>query len=326
VSAQSYADGFAENMRELADFVLGFKTYFISGMDTFERLTLFQFQKVLEASQKVGRPVLLHAEDFDYIREATREAAAAGSLPENYYESRPEIAEITAVGNAVDLAETVGADLHIVHVATARAAEKLAQSRVTGETAPHYLEFDTDDFICMGAILKVTPVIKSAENKEKLWRLLSKGVISFAASDHAPCPAAGKSTGSIWTDYSGISGTNTLFPYVFSEGYLKGKLTLRRMVEVTSSAAAVRYGIFHRKGSIEVGKDADFVLVDPRLDWKIDGPEFYSKGKITPFQDRTFKGRVVRTVVRGTTVYEFRQGILAEPGHGQIVSVLGSKS
>jgi dihydroorotase-like cyclic amidohydrolase len=108
-----------------------------------------------------------------------------------------------------------------------------------------------------------------------------------------------------------------MLPFLFSEGYLKERLTLSRLLEVIAGHAARRYGLDDRKGSIAVGKDADLVLIDPQASWTVHGAAFLSKGKITPFEGRTLQGRVQATLVRGTVVYDAERGILVQPGHGQ---------
>jgi allantoinase len=317
VSAQSFQEGGSGWLRELARDVLGFKAYFISGMPSFARLDHYTFKQVLSVTAELGLPLLLHAEDYDYVQAATPVAEAHGSVPRDYYTSRPETAETLAVLAATELARETGADLHIVHVGTAAAAEVIGQSQATCETAPHYLAFTLDDFCRIGAPLKITPPVKPAPNRDRLWELLADGTIAFVASDHAPCPREEKQTGSIWTDYGGIPGTGTLFPFLFSEGYLRGRLTLSRLLEVTASNAARRYGLDDRKGAIADGHDADLVLIDPQAAWTVRGADFYSKGKITPFEGTTFQGRVQMTLVRGAVVYHADRGILAQPGHGQ---------
>ena len=184
--AQSFAGDWRKDMAELARFVLGFKVYLTSGMQTFQRLDHYRLQQVLEAALTFDLPVLLHAEDHDYVETATEVARSKGNGPAQYYESRPEIAEILAVSAALELARSVGGDLHIVHLATAAAAEMLRDRTATGETAPHYLQFTEEDFEKIGAALKVAPAVKKACNNEDLWNLLASGVIDFVASDHAP--------------------------------------------------------------------------------------------------------------------------------------------
>lgn len=319
VCPQSMGEGYPENFRELAEIVFGFKTYFISGMELFHSLNHFQFCSVLKQAKKFGTTILLHAEDLSYVAAATDYFMGKGKDPVHYYRSRPEVAETLAICAALDLQDETGADLHIVHVSTATAAEMIANSPATCETAPHYLEYDLDDFVRIGSPLKTTPPVKMAGNLELLWNYLGRGMIDFAASDHAPCPAAGKQTGSIWTDYAGMPGTGMLLPYLFSEGYRKGRLSLRRLVEVTSESAARRYALYPEKGAIKVGTDGDLVLIDPKESWKVVGENFLSKGHITPFEGRELQGLVERTIVRGKTVYRAGAGILVEGGYGRFL-------
>ncbi len=317
VCAQSFESDWQQDMQELAQYVLGFKTYLTSGMQTFQRLDHYRLREVLETARDVGLPVLLHAEDYDYVRVATEVAQKKGHGPREYYESRPEIAETLAVASALELAASVGGDLHIVHLATAKAASLLQGTGATGETAPHYLQFSEEDFERIGSSLKVAPSVKSAGNREGLWELLAAGVIAFVASDHAPSPAREKNTGSIWTDYGGIPGVGAMLPYMISEGYIAGRLSLKRLVEAVSSAPAQRYGLSQCKGAIAVGKDADLVLFDPNGEWVVEGEKFLSQGKVTPFEGMRFSGRIVKTLVRGQVVYDSELGICVEPGYGR---------
>lgn len=326
VCAQSLEGALAGGLRELAPEVLGIKTYMLSGMDVFGALGPWELGEVLAACAGLGLPVLVHAEDRAFVSAATAAASARGSTPLDYYSSRPEMAELLAVQAAVALAQGVGGNLHVVHVGTAAAAELLARRspRLTAETAPHYLAFDLEDFRRLGSSLKVNPPVKAAPNRERLWRLLAEGTISFVASDHAPCPEASKRTGSIWTDYSGIPGCGTLLPFLYSEGFRRGRLTLGRLADVVSGAAARRYGIDARKGSIAAGKDADLALLDPGSVTVVSGRDSPSRGKVTPFDGMRLDGRIVKTLVRGRVVWEHGGGLRVEPGWGARIRRTGS--
>jgi allantoinase len=317
-------------MEELASKVVGFKCYFISGMDTFTRVTHDDFERILAEGERLGRPILLHAEDLDYVTAATaRIKAARGVAPgewTDYCGSRPEAAELVAVASALALARGREKTLHIVHVGTAAAAELVRGAGASCETCAHYLAFGREDFTekgagpdgrGLGAALKTAPVVKGRAERDRLWRLLAEGGIDFVASDHAPCTAAEKETGDAWTAYGGIPGVGTGFPYLYSEGLARGRLTLQRFLEATSGAAARRYGLAARKGSLAPGRDADLVLVDPRQGAKIEGRKLLSKGKITPFEGMVLAGRIEATYVRGRIVYDAARGIAAEPGYGR---------
>src|SRR5208283_4394765 len=98
------------------------------------------------------------------------------------------------------------------------------------------------------------------------------------------------------------------------------RLSLPRFLEASSGAAAKRYGLEARKGSIAPGKDADLVLVDPSGSTRIEGEKLLSKGKLTPFEGMSFSGAIAATYVRGRPVYDAKSGIVAEPGYGRFLT------
>jgi dihydroorotase-like cyclic amidohydrolase len=110
-----------------------------------------------------------------------------------------------------------------------------------------------------------------------------------------------------------------MFPYLFSEGYVNGRIGLARLLQVVSEAAAKRYGLWDRKGSITPGKDADLVIVDPDGEWTIQGEAFYSKGKVTPFEGVTLRGRVIKTILRGQVIFSADEGITVDGGYGDML-------
>jgi len=327
VSGLHAEESIDRHMAELAPFVVGFKCYFLSGMETFTRVDHRSFERAVQKAAEVGRPLLLHAEDYDYVT-AAQPAIREGGSWADYVASRPEAAELAAAASALALARGYEASLHVVHVGTAAAAEMLAAGGASCETCPHYLAFSSADFERLGSALKTAPPVKSPGEADRLWRLLATGRIAFATSDHAPAPFEEKHTGSIWTDYGGIPGTGTLFPYLYSEGLRTGRLGLARFLEALSAGAAARYGLAARKGSIEVGKDADLIFVDPAATHVVRGAGLLSKGTITPFEGMPLRGEVVKTFVRGRLVWDAAgmgaaehggdsNGIVAPPGHGK---------
>jgi allantoinase len=124
------------------------------------------------------------------------------------------------------------------------------------------------------------------------------------ATDHA----AGqwpeeKHTGSIWTDYGGVPGVELMLPYLYSEGVKKGRITLERLVEITASAPARFFGIERRKGRLERGFDADFVVFDKARKWKVKAKNLHNMNRYTPHEGQTFTGRVRSLYVRGERVF-----------------------
>ncbi len=305
--------------------VVGIKCYLLSGMPTFEHLLPLELVEVMRRASELKMLVGLHAEDRDIVQRRTASLQTLGRFDTKaYYEARSDPAEIEGVRSGIAIAQETGCALHIVHVGSAAAAAAIVEARKKGtdislETCPHYLAFSHEDLESRGAILKTAPVVKTAQDSQKLWEALANGGVDFLASDHAPCTPKEKESGSIWTDYSGISGTELLLQYPLSEGYCAGKLTLARLIEITSSNAAKRFGLYPRKGAIEPGTDADLTFIDPTKKWTVRGEAFGSKGKFTPFEGREFTGKVVRTMCRGTIVYEDGKGVTVAPGFGHFV-------
>ncbi len=316
---------FSQSMEELAGKkVKGFKTYFISGMKTFPQISPSQFELILKKAKELNLPVLLHAEDADVISNMTKKYENANDGYLRYCNSRPAQAEVIAVASAIEIAKNVNGNLHIVHVASSEAAKLVNQVRnkynITYETCPHYLYFSQDDFKTKGSSLKTAPVVKSKKDQDELWKYLEDGNCSFVASDHAPAPLNEKQTGSFWKDYGGIPGVQTLIPVVFSEGYKKQKLTLKRFTEVVSTNAVKRFNLYPQKGSLQVGSDADFAIINPNISWKFETGQLLSKGKTSPFDNEMFAGKVVLTILRGKIIYSDAAGIAVEKGYGRYLA------
>ncbi len=306
--------------------VVGFKAYTVSGMETYPALAPAALLDVFASAASLGAVVALHAEDPEVVGRLARALRAAGRKdPASWAESRPSGAECLAVAGALLLQGSTGVKLHVVHVASGRAADLVAEARragadVSAETCPHYLAFTTDDLVRLGARLKTAPVVKGAADRARLWELLASDGLQFVATDHAPCRwPEDKETGDIWTAYGGVPGTELMLPYLVSEGVHRGRLDWDRLVAVSSAAAARRYGLWPRKGSLNVGAHADLALLDPDREWIVRGADLASKGRFTPFEGHVFRGRVVKTVLRGRVVYDLEAGSEASPGTGRFL-------
>ena len=272
-----------------------------------------QAAAVLEQTARLGVPVGVHAEDRTTVEEAERTARAGGAGgPLDYAASRPAAGEVAAAECLRDLCRRTGARIHIVHIASREALDVVTAARsedlpMSAETCPHYLLFTDEDLHRLGAVLKTAPVVKSARDRAGLWRGLESGEVLFVASDHA----AGvwpeeKTTGSIWTDYGGVPGVELLLPTLYSEGVSKGRISLERLVELTSGAPADFFGVAHRKGRLAPGFDADFTVIDEGATWTVRSEDLHNKNRYTPLEGLSLRGRVVQTWVRGTCV--FRRG------------------
>jgi len=305
-------DAWRENLADLAAAgVAAIKVYCLSGMESFTGLDYGRIREVLEVAGELAIPVGVHAEDPTIVRELTSGVRDQnGNGPADYASSRPTLAEVAAVREIIAASRSTGARVHIVHLSSGAALDLITEARrdgvaITAETCPHYLQFTLDDLITKGSLLKTAPVVKSAADRERLWRGLADREISFVATDHAPAQwPEEKNTGSIWTDYGGVPGVETLLPYLYSEGVSAGRITLEQLVKLTASHPARFFGVENRKGAFREGHDADFVVFDETARWRVSGAELHNLNRYTPFEGHEFTGRVRATYVRGRAVFE----------------------
>jgi len=321
-------DSWRENLAELVESgIAAVKVYCLSGMESFSALDYDQIREVLEATEDLGISVGVHAEDPTIVGELTTEVRnRGGDEPADYASSRPSIAEVAAVRELIEICRTTGGRVHIVHLGSGAALDLITAARaegvkITAETCPHFLQFTMDDLLRQGSLLKTAPVVKSIEDRERLWRGVAEGEIEYIATDHAPGQwPEEKNTGSIWTDYSGIPGVETLLPYLLSEGVSAGRMTLEQLVEQTSAHPARFFGVDDRKGAIREGHDADFVVVDDNVRWSVAGSELHNLNRYTPFEGHEFTGRIRATYLRGRAIFERKpdgRELFAPAGNGR---------
>ena len=295
--------------------VAAIKVYMLSGMDTFRDLDEADIESVLRETHRLRIPVGVHAEDRELVLEHTDRLIADGrDGPLDYAASRPAAGEVAAVATLRELCRRTGARVHVVHVGSGEALDVIRAGRdedlpLSGETCPHFLAFTEDDLAAQGTLLKTAPVVKTAEDRKRLWEGVASGEIQHVATDHAAGQwPSEKQTGSIWTDYGGVPGVELLLPCLYSEGYREGKITLARLVELVATAPAAFFGVETRKGRIAAGFDADLVVIDEDDAWTVKAEEMHNLNRYTPFEGRTLAGRITDTFVRGTLVYSRHAG------------------
>jgi allantoinase len=266
----------------------------------------------------------LHAEN-DAIILSRQQAAIDGgrTTPQDYVDSRPEIAEVEAVRRAALFAEATGARVYIVHMSTADAVDEVLAARSRGvrihaETAPQYLTLDRSALDRLGPYAKCSPPLRARETVEGLWRHVLDGAIDTIGSDHAPFTRAEKDAGldDIWGAPNGLTGIQTMIPLVFSEGVRRRGMSLERFAQLFAGNAARIFGLGDRKGQIAVGADADLLLLDPESTWTIDDESLEYKNRWSPYRGIPVVGKVMRTLVRGRTI--FADGaIVGAQGYGE---------
>lgn len=305
--------------------VAGFKAFMsATGTDDFRRaddLTLFEGMR---RAAELGLPVAVHAENEEITSLLSRRAVAEGRVgARDYLAARPVIAEYEAIQRAILLAEEAGCALHVVHVSTGRGVALVAEARargadVTCETCPHYLVLTGEDLERLGSVAKCAPPLRAREDQAELWRRLEADEVDLVASDHSPCPPGLKDEADLFRAWGGISGCQSLLPLMLDAGYHGRKLPLTSLARLLASGSADRFGLSPRKGRIEAGADADLALVDLEEAYTLEAGDLRYRHRMSPFVGRKTRGRVVRTISRGRTV--FRAGVRdARPGGGRML-------
>ena len=321
----------SRNIRELAEAgVVGFKTYFISGMEEFTDLTPAQMVQAARWIGSTGLPMAIHAEEKSLVLTRQQQFMVEGRTDwRAYCESRDVLAEALAVTQAVEIARETRTRIHIVHLSSARGVELIRRAQqegvpISAETCPHYLFFTQEDFDNpeIRNFLKTAPPVKFSTDRLALWQALRNGILSFVTTDHAGCnPEQEKSSPNFWEVYGGIPGVEHRVPFLFSEGLLTDRLNLEQTIRLLSSEVARFFGLNHRKGHIAPGLDADFALVNLWTKFPVKSKEMHSNGKYTPFEDVIFRARVEQTYLRGERIADRENPNLAvQPRRGEFIT------
>ena len=267
-----------------------------------------------------GGVALVHCENQELAATARREVEERGGDGlRAFAESRPWLVEAEAVRRVSFLASVAGCPLYVVHVTSKEGLEILSGAKRDGwrvfiETEPHYLTETADS--PAGALAKVMPPIRETADSEALWAGLAAGEVDTIGSDHVSAVRERK-RGAIWDAQLGFPGVGTILPVLLSEGVNRGRLSLARLAEVTSTNAARIFGL-HGKGALLPGYDADFTVVDLGLERTVDAALLGSASDFSIYEGRTLRGWPVLTACRGQVVARDGELVGAE-GHGRFI-------
>jgi allantoinase len=313
---------------QIAEGAVGFKAFMCDSDPTFPGVKDDQLLATLEHLKETPYLFGLHAESDALLQAGlTRMIDSGRTDPRSHADSRPPIVEIEAVNRAIFFAETVGGWVHIVHLSTPGAARLVHKAKargvaVTAETCPQYLALDLDDLDRLAGFAKCAPAIRGGKEVELLWTYVADGTIDCITSDHCGFTYESKKRGekNIWDAPNGLSGVQTLLPVFISEARLRG-LSWEQIAHLTATAPAALWHLAPRKGAIKIGADADFAVVDPEARWTVTNEDLLHSHKWTPFAGREIQGRVVRTILRGETIYRLDadERVLVQPGFGQFL-------
>lgn len=260
-------------------------------------------RRAFEESKDLNLVVSQHAEDLNITNkgcitegEVSRKLGVRGIH---------NISESIIVERDLAILEAVGGRYHLLHVSTSEALEAMRRAKEKGlnatvEVSPHHFTLNDEQVLKSGTNAKMNPPLRSEKDRLALIEGLRSGLIDAIATDHAPHDLASKEKPLQEASF-GIVGVETMLPLSLAL-YHQGVLSLKDLLaKMTCNAAKI---INFDGGVIKKGARADLVLIDLNHEWKIDTDKFYSKSKNSPFGGFAVKGRAVRTVVAGKTVFE----------------------
>lgn len=259
------------------------------------------------------KPIVVHAED----EQSLKYFGALGLQDHN--QARPPVSAQIALSRAIAIAEKTGRRLHVAHTTTQREMELIHEAkqkgvRVTCEVTPLHLFLNEEDQHRLGNFGKVNPPLRSKSDQAALWRYFN--IIDTIGTDHAPHTREEKEQPYAKAP-SGMTGVQTMLPLLLN-AVSQGRVSLEAVIERCVVNPAEIFGL-KTKGALQVGKDADIVLVNPEEEYVISNEQILSRCGWTPFAGTRIKGKVQRVFVRGHLAYD--QGrVLAQPGSGKPVA------
>lgn len=291
--------------------------------ETKVNMTLDLVQKIVQKAASLGCPVLVHAEDYESCacgiktaKEKNKNGLAAWS------ESRSTQSEVKSIKTISKFARDFNCTLYFVHIGSTEALNQIQEERKNGtkifvETCPHYLTLSYEKQ--NGYLAKVMPPIRTSNDIENVWKAVNNGLINTIGTDHVANQLKLKLRGNdVWEALAGFPGIGTLLPIMLSEGVNKNRITLDTLVKITSTNAAQIFGMYPKKGTLEIGSDADITLIDLKKEQKVSSELFGGFSDYIVYEGWNLKGWPVKTIVRGTTVADNFE-VIGKPGFGKMV-------
>jgi dihydropyrimidinase len=282
-----------------------------------------------------GGILQLHCESGNIIEYLENKLIGEGHVhPTNFPSACPDWAEEEAINRAVQMSAATRCPTYVVHLSTQLGLERIKQAQATGqriwtESCPQYLLLSDAEMARYGPLAKIGPPLRPEDGPDRnaLWRGLEQGHISIMASDHAPYPQEIKQVGwdNIFVDPEGESvpfgspGVETLVPLMYSEGVVQRGLPIWWMASVMAENPARIFGLYPRKGVVQVGSDADLLILDPKGDRIITAKDHHSNAGYSLFEGWQVNGRPWMTLLRGQVL--LNQGQLEQhPGYGTFLA------
>ena len=302
-----------EDMAQIAkeEGITSFKIYMTYDF----RLDDLDLMKILQRAAKEDILIASHCENHGIVTYWRERFAREGKTQTKWHPvSRPAEAEAEAVSRLLYLAQSAGeAPVYIVHLSSLKGLEEVRKAKAAGqkhfgaETCPQYLLLDEKlyDDPQEGLKAVMAPPLRKQEDRDALWEALGNDELDTVATDHCPFTfAKQKQQGA--KDFmkcpSGAPGVEERLILLYSEGVIKGRITLPQLVKYACANPARVAGLYPRKGVIEAGADADVVILDPEKEWTMTTGRMHGNADYTCYEGMKIKGAVDRVLLRGKTI------------------------
>jgi dihydroorotase len=266
-----------EFIKDLSEFCCGFKI-FLGNTTNSLQLPTEELSIAFQKSSPTNKPVFIHAEEEKCLE---KNKIIENNLKDHLL-SRPSLCEQKAILNILKQSNPYNIPIHICHLSSCEGFECLRNKKknISVGVTPHHLLFDINSVTLLQSLYKVNPPIRSHFDKETLWYGVTNNLIDVIESDHAPHTFEEKNV-----DFdeapSGIAGVETMYP-LFLAKVKKGCMNMNTLVSLLCERPAQIMNL--SKGKIEIGKDADFMVIDYKKTTKINAENLHSKCKWTAYE------------------------------------------
>jgi len=280
-------------------------------------------ENVVKNAALLNCPVLVHAEDYESCAcgiKTAKEKHKDGL--DAWSNSRSPESEVKAIKTVSEFARKYNCTLYFVHVGSIPALQQIQNEKNNGtnifvETCPHYLTLSCEDQ--EGYLAKVMPPIRTKNDISYVWNEIKNNNIDTIGTDHVANQLKLKLGGDdVWDALSGFPGLGTLLPILLSEGVNKNRISIEKLVQLTSTNASKIFGMYPKKGIITNGSDADIVLINLKKERTITNELFSGFSDYVVYEGWNLKGWPVKTFVRGQMVSDEME-ILGKPGYGNMI-------
>lgn len=270
--------------------------------------------KALEKSKNIGAIIGFHCENGDLVCELVDKNLKENHISPQYHAaSRPPMLEAEATSRLMKIAEITKSKVCVVHLSCKESLDEVLKAKERGvdvvvETCPQYLLLNEDKYKLEGfegAKYVMSPPLRNVKNNDILWKALEQNQIDTIGTDH--CSFNYKKQKELGIeDFSkipnGAPGVEHRVGLLYTYGVSTNKISINRMVELLSTNPAKIYGLYPQKGAIEVGSDADLVVLNPNKTKVIKAEDQVQNVDYTPYENYRLNCEIERVYLRGKEV------------------------